>query len=172
MKFVRTIVAVLCALFWTEARAHVTIEQQSVSVGTVSKLTFRVPHGCGNSSTIKLRVLVPEGVIGVKPMPKSGWAIEVTTGKYDQSHEFFHGLRLSEGTKEITWIGSLPDQYYDEFVLSGFFSTALKPGKKLYFPVVQECEKGLSRWIEIPKDGERKELNEPAPAVTLLPKKR
>ena len=50
--------------------------------------------------------------------------------------------------------GNLPDAYYDEFVFTGFLAGDLEAGKTLYFPVVQECEKGVHRWIEIPGRGE------------------
>jgi uncharacterized protein YcnI len=44
-------------------------------------------------------------------------------------------------------------------------------GKTLYFPVVQECEKGVHRWIEIPADGKTADaLKEPAPGLRLKPK--
>jgi uncharacterized protein YcnI len=41
----------------------------------------------------------------------------------------------------------------------------------LYFPVVQECEKGVHRWIEIPAAGKSSgDYPEPAPALKLQPK--
>ncbi|TDM67946.1 hypothetical protein CEE99_13615, partial [Lactobacillus crispatus] len=44
-----------------------------------------------------------------------------------------------------------------------------------YFPVVQECEQGVSRWIDIPAEGQGGGGHEhgsktPAPGVKLLPK--
>ena len=46
-----------------------------------------------------------------------------------------------------------------------------KPGETLYFPTVQECEKGVHRWIEIPAAGKsRGDYKEPAPFLRLLPK--
>ena len=50
--------------------------------------------------------------------------------------------------------GKLPDDNYDEFVISTFLTDGLKPNTMLYFPVVQECEQGVSRWIDIPAEGE------------------
>ena len=48
----------------------------------------------------------------------------------------------------------------------------MKPNSMLYFPVVQECEQGVSRWIDIPKDGEAHGhgSKSPAPGVKLMPK--
>ncbi|SFI70785.1 Domain of unkown function [Bradyrhizobium sp. Gha] len=65
--------------------------------------------------------------------------------------------------------GNLPDRNYDEFVVSSFLTDSLMPNTTLYFPVVQECEKGVSRWIEIPAEGAAHENKSPAPGVKLLP---
>jgi uncharacterized protein YcnI len=154
-----------------QASAHVTLEQREAVIGGPVKLTFRVPHGCGDSPTVKLRVRIPEGVIAVKPMPKAGWTLDLVKRPYKKTYEYFHGAKLSEGVTEVTWSGNLPDAYYDEFVLSGFIAPDFKPGTLLYFPVVQDCEKGVHRWIEIPTLGhEGGHLEEPAPALTLVPK--
>ena len=74
---------------------------------------------------------------------------------------------------ELSWsAGKLPDAYYDEFVFAAFLAGDLEAGKTLYFPVVQECEKGVHRWIEIPAAGKSgHDLPEPAPALKLLPKR-
>ena len=41
----------------------------------------------------------------------------------------------------------------------------------LYFPVVQECEQGVSRWIDIPADpAHAHDSKSPAPGVKLIPK--
>jgi uncharacterized protein YcnI len=66
----------------------------------------------------------------------------------------------------------LPDDFYDEFVLSMFLTDDLKPDTMLYFPTVQECEQGINRWIEISIDpGHAQESKRPAPGLKLLPKR-
>jgi periplasmic copper chaperone A len=133
---------------------------------------FAVPHGCTGSPTVKLRVQIPEAVIAVKPMPKAGWSVDVVEGKYTAEYDY-HGNKVSSGAKEVVWSGGkLPDHNYDEFVISTFLTDGLKPNTTLYFPVVQECEKGVSRWIEIPAEGAARsqEGKSPAPGVKLLPK--
>jgi uncharacterized protein YcnI len=81
----------------------------------------------------------------------------------------FHNT-VSEGAREVTWTGRLADENYDEFVLSMYLSDELVPDRMLYFPVVQECEKGVHRWIEIPEAGKSAAaLAEPAPGLKLLP---
>ena len=103
-------------------------------------------------------------------MMKPGWQIATTRGTYSKSYSFFHGAKFTEGVKEITWSGGkLPDAFYDEFVLSAFIAGELSPGEMLYFPVVQQCEQGEHRWVEIPAAG--KPANEPAPSIMLTPKK-
>jgi uncharacterized protein YcnI len=91
-------------------------------------------------------------------------------GAYQKTYDHFHGAKLSQGVKEVAWTGNLPDAYYDEFVISGFLAKdAFAPDSTVYFPVVQECESGVHRWIEIPKPGSHEHLNEPAPGIRVLP---
>jgi periplasmic copper chaperone A len=157
----------------SSAGAHVTLENRQATVGTYYKAVFAVPHGCAGSATVKVRVQIPEGVIAVKPMPKPGWSVEAIKGKYAADYDY-HGTKLSEGVKEVVWSGGkLPDDNYDEFVVSTFLIGNLKPNSTLYFPVVQECEQGVSRWIDIPAEGSTAQSNDsksPAPGVMLMPK--
>jgi periplasmic copper chaperone A len=164
--------AVGAAALVCSASAHVSLEKGEAPVGTPYKAVLRVPHGCEGNATTSLRVRIPDGMIAVKPMPKPGWSIETVTGKYAKTHGYLHGARLSEGVTEVRFSGgSLPDAYYDEFVFAGFLASDLEPGKLLYFPVVQECAKGVHRWIEIPEPGKPShDLAEPAPALKLLPR--
>jgi uncharacterized protein YcnI len=153
------------------AAAHVTLEAQEANIGMPYKAVLRVPHGCEGSATVALRVRIPDGVIAVKPMPKPGWVLTTSSGKYSKTYTFFHNAKLSEGVTEITWSGGkLPDAWYDEFVFQGFLAGDLEAGKTIYFPVVQECEQGVHRWIEIPAAGKSAaDYPEPAPALRLLP---
>src|ERR1700689_5658218 len=143
----------LATLAVSSASAHITLENRQATIGSSYKAVFAVPHGCAGSATIKIRVKIPEGVIAVKPMPKAGWNVETIKGKYAAEYDY-HGTKYSEGVKEVVWSGGkLPDDYYDEFVISTFLTGVLKPDTMLYFPTVQECEQGVSRWIDIPEDG-------------------
>jgi len=152
----------------SSAFAHVTLARGTAPVASSYKAVLRVPHGCDGSSTTALRVRIPEGVIDVKPMPKPGWSLNIVKGKYAKPHSLFHA-QVSEGVAEIDWTGgNLPDDEYDEFVFMSFLASDLQPGTTIYFPVVQECEKGVHRWIEIPTAGS--EYPEPAPGLKLSPK--
>jgi periplasmic copper chaperone A len=165
------IIAAGTTLATSSANAHVTLESRQATVGSYYKAVFAVPHGCAGSATVKVRVQIPEGVIAVKPMPKPGWSVETVKGKYSTSYEL-HGATISEGVREVVWSGGkLADDNYDEFVLASFLTGSLKPNTTLYFPVVQECEQGVSRWIEIPQEGKpAHDSKSPAPGVKLMPK--
>jgi uncharacterized protein YcnI len=175
LKMSKSVLLVAVALFAaSSASAHVTLEKREAAVGNYYKAILAVPHGCAGSATVKVRVQVPEGVIAIKPMPKPGWSLETIKGKYAAEYEL-HGSKLSEGVKEVVWSGGkLADDNYDEFVFASFLTTSLKPNTTLYFPVVQECEQGVSRWIDIPKEGSAgghgHDSKSPAPGVKLMSK--
>jgi uncharacterized protein YcnI len=160
----------LGAAFATTAPAHVTLENQEAKAGASYKATFRVPHGCEGTATVAIRVKIPDGVIGVKPMPKAGWTLATTVAKYPKAYDLYH-RKVTEGVTEVVWSGGrLPDDWYDEFTFQGFLAGDLDTAKPVYFPVVQECEKGVHRWIEIPAAGKTSsDTKEPAPALKLVP---
>ncbi|MFO1050027.1 MAG: DUF1775 domain-containing protein [Geminicoccaceae bacterium] len=152
------------------ARAHVTLETTTAPADSTYKAVLRVPHGCEGKSTTALRVKIPEGVIAAKPMPKPGWQLATTTGKYAKGYDYY-GTPVSEGVTEIAWTGGdLPDAWYDEFVFRARL-TGLPVDSVVYFPVVQECADGaVDRWIEIPEPGKSPDDYEsPAPGVKIVP---
>lgn len=151
------------------ARAHVSLEAREAKLGSSYKAVFKVPHGCEGSATTVVRVQIPEGVIGVKPMAKPGWTITTERAPYARAYKHYHG-DLSEGVKQVTWRGGpLPDEFYDEFVLSTFVARELSAGTTIYFPFTQECEKGTLAWSEIPAEGQdAHDLKAPAPALRLV----
>ena len=155
------------------AFAHIGLEPKQATVGSSYKAVFAVPHGCAGSATTKIRVQIPEGVIAAKPMPKAGWNVEAVNGKYATEYDF-HGNKVSEGVKEVVWSGGkLPDHNTTSSWSRPSSPTGMKPNTTLYFPVVQECEQGVSRWIDIPKEGEAHghgSSKSPAPGVKLMPK--
>jgi len=159
----------LLACAGTVASAHVALETPQTAVGGGYKAVFSVPHGCEGSPTIEVRIDIPEGVIGVKPMPKPGWTLAVSKGPYARSYAFYHGKQMSEGVRQVTWSGgSLPDEYFDQFVVSTFIASELDPGRKLAFPVTQKCESGELHWSEVPAGGQDAHaLKFPAPQLTL-----
>ena len=167
---VRAAAAALSLVFaCTVASAHVVLETPQAAVGGGYKAVFNVPHGCEGSPTIEVRIDVPEGVIGVKPMPKPGWTLSLSKGPYARSYAFYHGRQISEGVRQVTWSGgSLPDEYFDQFVLSTVIAGELQPGRKLAFPVTQKCESGEVHWSKVAAEGQDAHAFQfPAPQLTL-----
>jgi len=161
----------LAALASSPASAHVLLDQEKpAAVGADYKAVFIVPHGCAGSATVRLRVRIPDGVIVTGIEPKAGWSVDEAKGKFAAEYDY-HGTKVSEGIKEVAWSGGeVPDKTREEFVIDTFLTGELKPDTSLFFPVVQECAQGVSRWIEIPPDGElhSRELKRPAPGVKLM----
>ncbi|WP_207480571.1 YcnI family copper-binding membrane protein [Arenibaculum pallidiluteum] len=158
--------AILCAA--GPVAAHVGLAVTEAPAGSSYKAVLKIGHGCAGSPTREIRVRVPHGMRAAKPMPKPGWNLETVVGPLARPYQD-HGRTVSEGVTEIRWSGgSLDDAHYDEFVFVGRLPE--EPGKVLYIPVVQLCEKGEHRWIEVPAEGQKPDdLREPAPALRLLP---
>jgi uncharacterized protein YcnI len=153
------------------AMAHVTLEQREAPANSTYKGVLRVGHGCeGGSPTVSIRVQIPEGVIAVKPMPKQGWKIDTVVADYAKPVKYFDET-LTKGVKEISWSGGkLADEHYDEFVFRARLPDGAA-GTMLWFPVVQQCEKGVHRWIEIPAAGKTPDdYKEPATFIKLMGK--
>jgi len=167
----RLVASILCCgLAATAAHAHVTLAPDKARADAMIEARFAVPHGCEGAATVALRIRIPEGVTSVKPQMKAGWRVEIKRRNLAQPVKGEHGRTLTDVVEEVSYTGGpLPDELYDDFNLR--LRLPDTPGRVLYFPVVQECEKGVSRWIEIPGPGkDHGELRTPAPALILLPK--
>ena len=156
-------------LLSSAASAHVVLERREAPADSQYRAVLRVTHGCKGSPTTSVRVTLPEGAVGAKPMAKPGWTIATVRGAYAKAYPGPHGT-LGEGVREISWTGGrLPDDFFDEFVFSVRLSDAFRPGETVHFPVEQNCETGAHRWVEIPKAGQdAHELKEPAPGVRIV----
>lgn len=158
-----TIVAALSA---SAAFAHITLATPKAPAGGTYKAILQIPHGCDGAATTAIRVQIPEGFIAVKPQPKAGWTLAITTGPYAKSYTRY-GAKVTEGTKEVTWSGgNLADAFYDEFMMRGTLAADLPAGSVLYFPTIQECGATNEAWIEIPLEGQP-EPQLPAPGLLI-----
>ena len=167
---IRLSVLVAALVAAVPAGAHVFLEGKQAAVGADYKAVFVVPHGCAGSATVKLRVQIPEGVVATEAKPVDGWTVDTVKGKYASEYDV-KGAKVSQGIKEVAWSGGkLPDKTRQDFVIETYLTDSLKPDTTLYFPVVQECEQGASRWIEIPPQGAKQahEGKWPAPGVKLI----
>lgn len=136
----------LATLLAGAAQAHITLEQKQAPASSTYKAIFRVGHGCAGSPTTGIRVFLPAEFSDAKPMPKPGWKLEIqreALTKPDSSHD----KPVTDRVAVISWQGGpLADAEYDEFVLRG---TLPAEAGKLYFRVLQTCEKGQNDWSAI-----------------------
>lgn len=148
------------------AAAHVTVSPESSEAGGYARLEFGVPHGCEGSPTRTVRVQIPDTVPSATPERNSLWDLDTREGSKQRTE--LHGETITRGVSEVIWTARqpLPD---DELEVLGM--SVLMPdtaGDTVYFPAIQECEKGEHRWIQVPAEGESaEELGEPAPQVEL-----
>jgi periplasmic copper chaperone A len=173
------LIAACATFYWAgSAFAHITLEQPTVETNATTKATLRVGHGCDGLPTQALRVQVPEGFQGTKPMPKAGWTLSVQRAKLAKPYDD-HGKQITEDVTEVTWTAKAPEftinnDQYDEFVLRG--KAPSTPGP-LWFKVSQLCKDGdktgQNPWLDIPASGTSTKgmkfpaalLNVTAPAV-------
>lgn len=155
----------------SSAFAHVTLEVREAPADSSYKAVFTVPHGCEASPTTRVRVRLPDGVTGVKPQPHAGWELSMVKAKLDKPLTGGHGESITEMVTEVVWSGGkLSDEHFDTFAVRMSLPKA-SAGTVLYFPVVQECEKGVNRWIEIPEAGKTSnDYKQPAPSLRLIAK--
>jgi uncharacterized protein YcnI len=148
----------------------VTAQPNEAAADSYFLTAFSVPHGCDGSATVAVRMKIPDGVTSVKPQMKAGWDVSIKTRNLDKPAAAGHGATVSETVDEVAWRGGpLPDNLFDTFGLVMKLPDA--PGRILYFPVIQECQQGVHRWIEIPTGQQTwGDLREPAPFLRLKPK--
>lgn len=153
------------------ASAHVVLDQPVALAGTSYRATLRVGHGCEGAPTTALRVRLPEGLRGARPMPKPGWTLATRTEKLARPYTS-HGRQISEDVVEVTWTARTPedalaDGHYDEFVIR---ATLPEDAAPLWFRVLQTCTRGQHDWSEVPASGTAtRGLKAPAALLELLP---
>jgi uncharacterized protein YcnI len=144
------------------ASAHVSFIRRQVPLADAIEATLRVPHGCKGSPTLRVRMRPPRAVQTVTPRAGTGWRVE----------------NLNEGgVREIVWSGRLPEGQTGEFAFAFTLGPTAKVGDVLFFPVVQECEVGVERWIDLkgkpsadaPTTDQHDDETSPAPSIRLLP---
>lgn len=153
----------------SSAFAHAVMAVREASPGAPYRGVVQVMHGCAGSPTVSVRVTIPDGVAGARPMPKPGWALSTVKGPYARPYSNGHS-ETAEGVKEIVWTGgSVPDDQFDEFTFQAQIADGFTPGDVIRFPIVQTCAAGEARWTEIPAAGQDAHaLRYPAPGVTVV----
>lgn len=150
--------------------AHIVLAEPAALANTSYRAALRVGHGCEGASTSAIRVTMPAGFRGAKPMPKAGWILSVKFAKLDQPYDN-HGKPVTEDVREISWTAAsrdswLPDAYYDEFVLRGL---PVQAGP-IWFRVLQTCDQVSTNWAEVPASGiSTDKLKNPAALLEVIP---
>lgn len=155
----------------SDAAAHASLETGQATAGSMYKAVMRIPHGCEGQPTIALTIDLPEGVIAAKPMPKPGWKVETVWGAYGKTYDYY-GTPMSEGVRQIRWSGgSLPDDFFDEFVFRARLSADLAD-TTVAFATTQFCPDGADvAWTELAAPGQDPhDLTRPAPILTVAAK--
>lgn len=150
--------------------AHVSIAEGEVTAGAYEILTLSVPHGCGGSPTTEVRIQIPESIPTPTPTVHAGWDAEKVMETLATAVDAGHGTTIEERVAEVVYTAQtpLPDGFRDAFELSVKIPDDAA-GETLYFPTVQTCEQGETRWIEIPAEGQDPhDLESPAPSVAVV----
>lgn len=171
MRLPGSILGMAVTLLAGAAQAHITFENKDAVSGSSVKLVLRVPHGCDGSPTTRVRIQLPEALRGAKPQLKPGWEVAIVhadASVHAASTGHAHGA--TNDIREVSWSGRLEDAYYEEFVVRVTVDANAASGQ-LYIPIVQECETGVERWIEIPAAGKSSDdLRFPAPSIRITPR--
>lgn len=137
---------------WSPASAQIVLSQARFDAGQNYAAFFKVEHGCDASPTIALTVQIPEGVTVLDSPAKPGWVLDA---KRDKGR-----------VTSVTWRGRLEPKLPDLF---GLFVKLPAKAETLYFPTVQQCERGETRWVDIPATGQTaRDVAHPAPVLQLV----
>lgn len=153
------------------AQAHVVLEEPAALAGSSYRASFRIGHGCAGSPTTGIKVFIPAGVRGAKPMPKAGWTLTSRREPLAQPYDN-HGRTVREDVIEVSWTAqspaqALPDDWYEEFVLR---ATLPAQAGALWFRVLQTCASGQLDWADIPAQGtSTRGMKTPAALLEVLP---
>lgn len=149
------------------AQAHVRFEKEVASNNSYMVGGLLVPHGCGESATVKITLEIADGVSQVTPRQIPGWTVSVTKRALEKPI-MLRGFEVHETVDTVTWSGgNLPSFAFQRFDVHMKLPDAAD--SYLYFPVTQTCTNGEMHWANIPaKDDEM--VPEPAPRLHLRTK--
>jgi periplasmic copper chaperone A len=149
------------------AAAHISPNPGTGASDGYTTQSFQVPHGCEEAPTTQIRIQIPASVPTATPAVHPLWTVKTKEGKKDPVE--MHGEKITSGVSEVIYTAKrpLPADRLDSFPIS-LKMPAGEEGESIYFPTIQKCSEGETRWIQVPAEGESAdELEEPAPAVVL-----
>lgn len=154
------------------ASAHVTVNPNTATQGSYTKVSFRVPTESDTASTTKVQVNLPTDTpipsVGTKPVV--GWSVATVRSKLATPIKSDDG-DITEAVTQITWTASKgaeikPGQFQE-------FDVSLGPlpasAGQIVFKALQTYSDGtIVRWIDEPATGGA-EPDHPAPVLKLMP---
>jgi hypothetical protein len=145
--------------------AHIALSQTRFESGANFAAFFKIEHGCDGSPTISLRVQIPDGVLVLETPDKPGWTLSAERVPLSQPVRTERG-EMRQRVVSVTWRGKLDAKAADQF---GLFVKLPATTGPLYFPAIQQCERGETRWTDIPARGQAwRDVPHPAPVVELV----
>lgn len=149
------------------AWSHAFMVDKQVAAGSWHLVEIAIPHGCYGSPTTEVSIKAPDGVFNARPEVKPGWTLTTKMKTLDEPIQTPEVV-ITEIVDEMTWSGGkLDDIHLERFNFLAKMPN--EPGRTLYFKIIQKCEEGELRWIEIPEPGENpRQYLHPAPTIDLV----
>ncbi|KAI9333510.1 hypothetical protein BD770DRAFT_402847 [Pilaira anomala] len=159
MIFTRVISTVTAlALAASSVKAHVSLSPKFAEPNQDLNTAFHVPHGCNGSSTVSIKVTVPETITNITAQQVANWTLETT---YRDSS--------NSSLSTITWSGLLNGSDSLDFPIAlrvPNVDLSSQTNVTYYFPVLQTCEVGSVNWASSSSSHGGDE--EPAPALVVV----
>lgn len=158
MRFVSAVVFTTAMLAASLAEAHVSIVSGPAASAKSQKITFGVGHGCEGADTVKIRVEIPAGISGVRPLASDFGKPKVE--------------KTGENVTAVTWEKPAADlqdgdvQYYELTLRARVDAPAFS---SVLWHVYQTCRtvagvETVVPWIAAPGGS-----GDPAPALVVVP---
>jgi len=140
------------------AEAHVSIASGPAASAKTQKITFGVGHGCEGADTIKIRIEIPAGISGVRPLTSDFGKPVVEKDGANVTAVTWQKADAEVQTEDV--------QYYEltlrARVDAPAFSTVL-------FRVYQTCRNASGEEIVVPWIDSPGGTGDPAPALIVAP---
>jgi uncharacterized protein YcnI len=153
------------------AHGHAKLDPAEAAAGSTYQGVLRIGHGCAGSPTRRVRLLVPQDIVVAPRAAAPGWTVDTVRAPrgHAAGQHAHHGGGVPAVT-EIVWSGRLPDKEKADFAFTADLPANLDAPHGLPLPVVQECEQGEHRWVEVATPGRsHKDLKSPAPVLKITP---
>lgn len=147
------------------ALSHIVFDKDEGTANGYYTGVLRVSHGCGNSPTRSIRIEIPAALVTVKPQPKAGWTVAIEKEPLKQPVAGEGGNKIAERVAAIVWTGDLPADQFEQFGIMMKLPATAGP---LYFPTIQTCASGATKWVNIPASPDKwHDISDPAPMLVV-----